>query len=339
MRRPQTQRSSQRWVKVPPPESAPGWGPPAVATYLAGKVPNADRLFDVAVETGGDEPLAVSLHRERRERDDRDRGGPGVVLELADRHRPVHVRQANVHQDHVRQLLDGERYRCAAGRRLKRPEACMAQYVARELQVLLVVVDHERHLASRAGHTGGSTGIVKRKALPSPGTLSAHSRPPCSSTKRRESGRPRPVPSSPAGEVPRAWRNSSKIRSESAAGMPAPVSVTSTSTTPSVSRAETSTRPPVGVNLTALDSKLKITWRSLRSSARIVISAGWSVRSSATPARRARSACMVRPASSAWRNENSERASSIFPASILERSRMSLMSDSRCLPDSSTSST
>src|SRR5205823_10425225 len=45
-------------------------------------------------------------------------------------------------------------------------------------------------------HSAASTGRVKRKVLPRPTSLSTQSRPPCSSTSLRESGSPRPVPSS-----------------------------------------------------------------------------------------------------------------------------------------------
>src|SRR3984893_4908237 len=41
----------------------------------------------------------------------------------------------------------------------------------------------------------GCRGIRKRKVLPRPGTLSTQIWPPCNSTKRLESARPRPMPS------------------------------------------------------------------------------------------------------------------------------------------------
>src|SRR5687768_14000095 len=49
--------------------------------------------------------------------------------------------------------------------------------------------------------------------------------------------------------------------------MPTPVSRTATSTCPFSARARTSTLPPSGVNLTALDSRLNTTCLTFRSSA------------------------------------------------------------------------
>ncbi len=66
--------------------------------------------------------------------------------------------------------------------------------------------------------------------------------------------------------------------------MPGPVSATAISTWPSSSRAETSTRPPAGVNLTAFDRRLKTIWRTRRPSALIVISSGSVVSDELDPA-------------------------------------------------------
>src|SRR5207302_1319903 len=82
------------------------------------------------------------------------------------------------------------------------------------------------------------------------------------STSFRERGRPSPVPSARLPSV--ACLNSSKIVSSSSGAMPGPVSATAISTWPSSSRAETSTRPSAGVNLTALDTRLKTIWRTRR---------------------------------------------------------------------------
>ncbi len=60
----------------------------------------------------------------------------------------------------------------------------------------------------------------------------------------------------------------------SSGAIPIPLSRTAISTAPSLGWAETSTRPSSGVNLTALDSKLKITCFTLRSSASMMPSSG-----------------------------------------------------------------
>jgi hypothetical protein len=71
-----TDRTGQRTGQAPRvPDSALRWRPPAVAAHLARELPTligfSDRLLDVAVEAGREEPLAVPLHCQRRQRDDR----------------------------------------------------------------------------------------------------------------------------------------------------------------------------------------------------------------------------------------------------------------------------
>src|SRR5882724_7079008 len=116
-----------------------------------------------------------------------------------------------------------------------------------------------------AGH--GLTGSVKAKVDPLPTVLSTEISPPWSSTNRRVSVSPSPVPSCfRAWSVP-TWLNASKIFAWSSGAIPAPVSVTDILTKESSRSARTSTRPPSGVNLTALERRLSTTCRTLRSSA------------------------------------------------------------------------
>ena len=91
-----------------------------------------------------------------------------------------------------------------AGRRLDRRVAVVAQDVAHELHVLLVVLDDQDRLhRSALALTSVSlrppratrSGRIKAKVEPRPGALSTRIVPPCSSTKRLASDRPRPVPS------------------------------------------------------------------------------------------------------------------------------------------------
>src|SRR5436190_20319095 len=155
--------------------------------------------------------------------------------------------------------VDGLRTR----RRFEQPVARRLEDVADELHVLLVVLDDED---LRGGHGYiDLVGSVKTKVLPSPGSLSTQMRPPCSSISRFESARPSPVPSPCSTPVSDCW-NSSKIRSRSSGSIPGPVSATATRTSPSTRVALTSTEPPEGVNFTAFESRLKITWRRRRSS-------------------------------------------------------------------------
>ena len=64
-------------------------------------------------------------------------------------------------------------------------------------------------------------GSVNTNVLPWPSSLSTQIRPPCSSTSRFESARPRPVPSRCSTPASVCW-NSSKIRSWSSGAMPGP---------------------------------------------------------------------------------------------------------------------
>ena len=85
----------------------------------------------------------MDVEPQRAQRNDRDRGGPRVASERSGCIRAVHVRQPEVHQDHVRQVLGGKRQSLGAARRLDRPETAGAQDVAGELQVPRVVVDDQ----------------------------------------------------------------------------------------------------------------------------------------------------------------------------------------------------
>src|SRR5438552_1478968 len=76
-----------------------------------------------------------------------------------------------------------------------------------------------------------------------------------------------------------------------------------------------------------------------RSSAVIPISAGSAVSASATPPWAARSECIETALRRSSGSATWDSSSSILPASILARSRTSLISESRCLPASSTSLT
>ena len=107
----------------------------------------------------------------------------------------------------------------------------------------------------RSAPSRSRPGIEKPNVLPTPTLLSSHMRPPSSSTRRLESVRPRPVPSSREPPRPPCW-NDSKIRCRSASGTPMPLSVTVISTSAPRRRARTTTEPPAPVNLTALVIRL-----------------------------------------------------------------------------------
>jgi DNA-binding NarL/FixJ family response regulator len=79
----------------------------------------------------------------RAQRDDGEVGCPHVVGECPGRVRAVHVREPEVHEDHVWQLLARYGHAFGAGPGLERPDPGGPQHIAGELQVLLVVVDYQ----------------------------------------------------------------------------------------------------------------------------------------------------------------------------------------------------
>ena len=89
------------------------------------------------------QPLGLLSQRERAEQDDRDRRSPRPGCQHPGDLGAVEIRQLQVHQDHVREVLLRERYPPGTGDRLERPEAGGAQHVASELQVPLAVVDDQ----------------------------------------------------------------------------------------------------------------------------------------------------------------------------------------------------
>ncbi len=116
--------------------------------------------------------------------------------------------------------------------------------------------------------------------------------------------------------------------------MPMPVSATDTSAISPSRRAPTSIRPPSSVNLRALDSRFRSTCFTFRSSPPIMPRRSSMVLPSRIPRRLARSRTRINAFSMAIGRSNSVSSSSMRPASIFERSRMSLMRERRCRPDS-----
>ena len=91
-------------------------------------------------------------------------------------------------------------------------------------------------------------GSVNTNVLPLPSSLSTQIRPPCSSTSRFDSARPRPVPSRCSAPASVCW-NSSKMRSWSSGAMPGPVSATETRTSPLTRDRAHVDRPALGREL------------------------------------------------------------------------------------------
>src|SRR5204863_529293 len=230
---------------------------PKERPHADGKLVLRDRLRDEVVGAGLERPHAVLLHarghqHDRQETRVRARAkAPGQLV-------AVHPGHEDVQQHDIRVLADRDGDAVLGARRLERAHAGVLQQVAGELHVLLVVLDDQdeipiAHALTLSG-AGVRSGKVKVNVLPRPIALSTQIRPPCSSTNRFASARPRPVPSRERSEARRACWDSSRTRSWSSGAMPIPVSRTVTTTSPLPRRAATSTRPPSAVNLTAFES-------------------------------------------------------------------------------------
>ena len=238
----------------------------------------ADRLHEV--RRGAEREAAGALVEDRHD-DDRDGRGLGVGLERAPG-RPSRPARAAGCRARRRRAVAGAR-RPAPRRRPGDDDVVAAAGRGRPRSGRASSGRPRRPAPSRpcAGSTGGRRRRPARRAsgsgtpnvLPSPTSLSTPICPPCSSTIRLHSVRPRPVPSSGSCARPPCWKES-KMRSWSAGGMPTPVSATASTTRPASGAAETATVPPAGVNFTALDSRFSSTCLSRSSSASRVPTVG-----------------------------------------------------------------
>ncbi|MNF76215.1 hypothetical protein D3C84_583220 [compost metagenome] len=157
---------------------------------------------------------------------------------------------------------------------------------------------------------------------------------PCMASQRwRVRARPRPVPPNcrviPALPWEKGWNSLGRASAE----MPMPVSRTLISTPPGLGVTRRSTRPK-RVNLRALDSRLLTTWRTRVGSPITSPGSCGSIRQvSSTPGE---AFCDSRLAVSSTRVPRSKGicSSSSWPASNLDRSRMSLSSSTSTLPES-----
>ena len=174
--------------------------------------------------------------------------------------------------------------------------------------------------------------------------LSAVTVPSMSSARRRLIASPRPVPPYRRAIDASAWLNDLNSRPSRSGGMPMPVSLTAISTSqrersvPSPSttgwpESSTSTSPR-SVNFTALVSRLSTTCRMRpRSPRRAGGRLGDVTRRRPIPFARAVGARTASAAATVSSTENGSDSSSNRPASIFEKSRMSLMIVSSASPD------
>ena len=190
--------------------------------------------------------------------------------------------------------------------------------------------------AEASGFASATTaGSVMVKAVPLPGTLCTVTSPPIIWQKRRVMASPSPVPPNLRVVEASAWVKAWKSFSDLLGGH-ADAGVRHAKHDPVAAsmfrRLASSVIVPSWVNLAALDSRLNRPWRTLVRSARITPKPGGH-RCASALAFFSTSGLMVAATSSIIvATSKVSRNSSILPASILDISRMSLISASRCLP-------
>ncbi len=179
---------------------------------------------------------------------------------------------------------------------------------------------------------------VKLNVLPLPGTLLTETCPPISSVSCLEMASPSPVPPYLRVVEASACSNAWNRRSICVSVMPMPVSLTENSTSwqsalSSSTRASTATSP-ISVNLTALLQKLIRICPSRKGSPRKwVDTAGSTSKISSSPLAEAFSDIRFPTFSSTLSRSKSMFSIDSLPASIFEKSRMSLMMPRRCWPE------
>ncbi|MCY1172185.1 hypothetical protein D9M73_123160 [compost metagenome] len=187
-----------------------------------------------------------------------------------------------------------------------------------------------------AGAVWGAAGKGTRKVIvvPIPTALNNDSEPCINLANLDEIDRPSPVPPYRRSVELSSWTNSPKIAAWRSGAMPMPVSPTEMATSPSTI-ATLSVIAPCSVNFAALPSRLRIIWRS-RSPSPITIlgtSSAISVRRS-SPLRIAIGRISLAQLRARWRRSTRSCASVTCPASIFDRSRMSLSKRIIAAPDS-----
>ena len=170
---------------------------------------------------------------------------------------------------------------------------------------------------------------------PEPIWLCTVTSPPIIWQKRRQMTRPRPVPPYFREVEASAWVKAWNSLPSCSGVMPMPVSVTwkvIQSSLPSACRRTSSVTPPSSVNLEALERRLNRTCRTRVTSARMEPTSGGQSTVMRLRFFSTRGEMVARTSSTSTDTSKVSRYSSILPASIFERSRMSLMRASRCFP-------
>ena len=158
----------------------------------------------------------------------------------------------------IRTPIHGSRGRCLAIRRARK--ACRQDSEKAQAE------DSSAAVASRpALAPGWVSGRSTTNVAPAPGVLSTATDPPSSSARRRTRGRPSPVPRISECGVP-TCTHSSKTRARSSALRPGPVSATAKRTVVGPDGAAVTRTKPASVTFSALTTRLRTIWVSLRGS-------------------------------------------------------------------------
>src|SRR5882757_10028788 len=208
---------------------------------------------------------AVDRARSRREH---DHGNVAAALEVADDRQPVFLGHVEVQHHEIGHAgLDGAAQAFAAVAQ-GHGEAVHFEIVADHLARRRLVIDDDdvltlAHDVSVAGRT-----MVKVDPWPGPSLLAVTS-PPCMSIIRLTMDKPSPVELSPAvGLADRRWKRPNS-RPRSSGERPAPSSTTRMTVLSSSWVTTTEIRPPIGLYLMALETRLSIASR-MRSVSHIV---------------------------------------------------------------------
>ena len=159
--------------------------------------------------------------------------------------------------------------------------------------------------------------------VPAPSVLAASIVPPCSSTSSLARARPIPTPPSRRCSALETWKNRSNTRESALAGIPGPVSRTTTWTPSARSSTRISIAPPTGVNLRALPTRLVRTISRRCASAKIFIGEGSAASVKVIDRESAAGMLFSCTVAASARMSTSARLSRSPPASRRERSRRS----------------
>src|SRR5687767_3840193 len=119
--------------------------------HFTEKIFQGDRLCLVTVESFGQQGRPVMGHRRRRDRDDGDARCLWICLEPLHRRAAVHTRQLDVHENERGPLLFNKLESLLRRLTLDGPVSFDLQHIARELPILLVILDNQNQFVSHKG--------------------------------------------------------------------------------------------------------------------------------------------------------------------------------------------